>query len=321
MNAERRHMDFTGRVVLVTGASRGLGRDYAADFARRGAAVVVCARRHEEEPSKLDAVVEEVARSGGAVVGVHSDIGTPAGGQAVVDAAVASFGRLDVVVHNAGIVLPDSFADTTIDDLDSQLDVHVRGAFRVTRLAFEIMRDQGYGRFVFTSSPAALLGRAGVAGYTTAKMAVLGMANAVGLEGEEYGVLANSLLPMAPSRMADLVRLAEAERGYLERAAPELVTPMVLYLASEACSVNRRIFWASAGRYAEAFVGLTEGWLAAAASTPDPVDIAAHIDQIACRVGHQEHRTLTAAIDAFMANPRRVAADPRLQPPNDSIID
>lgn len=303
-------MEYQGRVVLVTGASMGLGREYALELARRGAEVVVCSRRPVEGPSKLDALVDEIGAAGGTALAVHADLGDPAAAERLVDAALSAFGRLDVVINNAGLVVADSFADARLADVDRQLDVHVRGAFELSRLAHPVMREQGYGRLVFTSSPAAVFGRPGIVGYAIAKMAVIGMATVVGIEGEPDGIKANSVLPMARSRLAGLVPPDPADRAFLELADPELVTPMVLYLAGESCGVNRRVFWASAGRYAEAFVGLTEGWTAALGTVPEPSEIGDRLAAITARHNYEEHPSLNAAMEAFMGRPPVGAVGP-----------
>jgi NAD(P)-dependent dehydrogenase (short-subunit alcohol dehydrogenase family) len=291
---------FDGRVAVVTGSGAGLGRLHALELARRGAAVVVndvgaAADGVGADPAVAEAVVSEITAAGGTAVACAESVATASGGEAIIRAATDAFGRVDVLVSNAGNMRPADFEQIQPADLDALLDVHVKGAFNVSRPAFIHMREQGYGRLVFTSSTAGLFGREGLAAYGAAKTAMIGLASVVGLEGADHGILANTILPHGTTRMGPASRTAratkldarDARRGAIIGAIrPEFVTPMVVYLCSEACRVTRRLFGAGAGRYAEAFIGLTRGWIAPDGAVPTVEGIAEQLGPIGDREGY-----------------------------------
>lgn len=268
---------FEGRVAIVTGAGGGLGRGYALELARRGARVVVndiggAVDGTGGSASAADAVVEEILSAGGEAVPSHHSVADPEQAAAIVDLAVETYGSVDVVINNAGILRDRSFANLTDDELEAVLRVHLVGAFHVSRPAFRVMKERGYGRFVFASSNSGLLGNFGQANYGAAKMGLVGLSNVLAIEGAKYGILSNVIAPVARTRMTEqlLGPLAEA-------ADPDRVVPMVVYLASEACRQTHEIYSAGGGHYARFFVGLTPGWTSAAATVED---IADHLDEI-----------------------------------------
>lgn len=268
---------FEGRVAIVTGAGGGLGRGYALELARRGARVVVndiggAVDGTGGSASAADAVVEEILSAGGEAVPSHHSVADPEQAAAIVDLAVETYGSVDVVINNAGILRDRSFANLTDDELEAVLRVHLAGAFHVSRPAFRVMKERGYGRFVFASSNSGLLGNFGQANYGAAKMGLVGLSNVLAIEGAKYGILSNVIAPVARTRMTEhlLGPLAEA-------ADPDRVVPMVVYLASEACRQTHEIYSAGGGHYARFFVGLTPGWTSAAATVED---IADHLDEI-----------------------------------------
>lgn len=281
-------IDFSGQVVVVTGAGRGLGRLYALELARRGAAVVVNdlgGTMHGDgaDPSVADQVVAEIEQTGGVAVASHDSVATPGGGEAIVRTAIERFDRLDAVVSNAGIFDSVPFDELSHADWRRMLGVHLDGGFHLGQPAFRVMKSQGYGRFVFIASSAGLFGQPLEAHYATAKAGLVGLTNVIAIEGAPHGILANTVLPFGTSRM---VTETVPDKNYLERSGflnairPELVVPIVVFLASRACDFGHRNYSACAGRYARVFVGLGEGWLAEPGSEPTAEEIATRIEQV-----------------------------------------
>jgi NAD(P)-dependent dehydrogenase (short-subunit alcohol dehydrogenase family) len=281
-------IDFTGQVAVVTGAGRGLGRLYALELARRRASVVVNdlgGTMHGDgaDPSVADEVVEEIERAGGVAVGSHDSVDSPEGGEAIVRMAIERFGRIDAVVSNAGIFNSVPFDELSQDAWRRMLGVHLDGGFHLSQPAFRAMKTQGYGRFVFIASSAGLFGQPLEAHYAAAKAGLLGLTNVIAIEGAQHGILANAVLPFGFSRMVtgtvDDPKFLE-ESGFLKAIKPELVTPIVVFLASRACQFSHHTYSACAGRFARVFVGLGRGWLAKSASNPSADDIAAHLSDV-----------------------------------------
>ncbi|OBH08283.1 MULTISPECIES: SDR family NAD(P)-dependent oxidoreductase [unclassified Mycobacterium] len=281
-------IDFTDRVAIVTGAGRGLGRLYALDLARRGAAVVVndlggSMRGLGADSAVADDVADEIAKAGGTAIASHDSVDSPEGAQAIVDAAVGAFGRLDAVVSNAGIFGSVPFEHLSHDEWARMLGVHLDGGFYLSQPAYRVMKDNGGGRFVFVSSSAGVFGQPMEAHYAAAKAGLVGLANVIAIEGEAHGISANCVMPTGFSRMVTETVGDErflAASGFMRAIRPELVVPLVTFLASEACTFTHRSYSATAGRYARVFVGLSEGWLADAESEPTAEDIDAHLEQI-----------------------------------------
>ncbi len=285
-------IDFTGQAVIVTGAGRGLGRLYALEFARRGAAVVVndlggTVRGEGSDSSVAEQVVAEIEQAGGTAVASHESVASAEGGEAIVRTAVEKFGRLDAVVSNAGIFGTVAFDDLQAADWRRMLNVHLDGGFYLSQPAFRVMKAQGYGRFVFISSSAGMLGQAEAAHYAAAKAGLVGLTNVISIEGAEHGILANTVLPTGYSRMVtatagDLEQYPEDSEifQFFKAIDPELIVPIVAFLASRSCSVTHHNYSACAGRYARVFTGLGEGWLAKPGSDPTADDIDAHLAEI-----------------------------------------
>ena len=250
---------FDDRVAVVTGGGRGLGRAYALLLASRGAKVVVndpggSLAGHGADGGPAHDVVDEIAAIGGEAVACTESVATPAGGKSVIDTALDAFGRLDVLVHNAGIVRRGSLTEMGYDDFDAVLDVHLRGAFHVVRPAFPVMCAAGHGRIVLTSSIGGLYGNHGVANYAAAKAGIIGLSNVAALEGEPNDVKCNVIVPGAVTRMA-----AGLDTSAYPPMEPELVAPAVGWLAHESCSISGEIIAAIAGRIARVFVAETPG--------------------------------------------------------------
>jgi NAD(P)-dependent dehydrogenase (short-subunit alcohol dehydrogenase family) len=281
-------IDFAGQVAVVTGAGRGLGRLYALDLARRGAAVVVndlggSMHGDGSDPSVADQVVAEIRAAGGTAVASHDSVACSAGGAAIVATAVEEFGRLDVVVSNAGIFTSVAFDELSEDDWRNMLQVHLDGGFYLAQPAYRVMKQQGYGRFVFISSSAGMFGQPWESHYAAAKAGLVGLTNVIALEGAEHGIKANTVLPFGLSRMVTETLgdpKALEETGFLKMIEPDLVVPMVTYLASRACEVSHHNYSAGTGHFARVFIGLAEGWSAAPGTAPAAEDIAAHLAQV-----------------------------------------
>ena len=236
---------FDGQVVVVTGAGGGLGRSHALDFARRGASVVVndlggSTIGEGKSSAAADAVVAEIHAAGGAAVASYDSVEN---GSGIISTAMEAYGRVDIVINNAGILRDTSFAKMTDADWDLVQRVHVNGAYSVTKAAWSIMQEQGYGRLIFTSSAAGIYGNFGQANYSAQKLALFGMAQTLALEGAKHNIQANCIAPVAGSRMTETILPPQA----VEALKPEAVTALVVYLCSRECQENGGIFETGAG--------------------------------------------------------------------------
>jgi NAD(P)-dependent dehydrogenase (short-subunit alcohol dehydrogenase family) len=282
-------IEFTDQVAIVTGAGRGLGRLYALELAQRGATVVVndlgSSMHGDGADSRVaDAVVNEILEAGGRAIASHDSVATVEGGARIVETAVKEFGRLDVVVSNAGIFHTTEFENLTPDDWESMVNVHLHGAFYLSQPAYRVMKSQSYGRFVFISSSAGLFGQPNSAHYAAAKAGVVGLSNVIAIEGAPHGISANCVLPFGYSRMVTETvgdrDQFQGELPFLDAIEPELVVPVVVFLASRECEVTHHYFSACAGRFSRVFVGQARGWVAARGANPSADDIAAHWAQV-----------------------------------------
>lgn len=273
---------FEDRVAVITGAGRGLGAAHAALLASRGAAVVVndpgvATDGSASEQRPADEVVAAIKANGGAAVADYGSVSDPDAAAAMVDRAVQEFGRVDIVINNAGILRDKAFHNMEWDDVGAVLDVHLKGAFYVTRPAFRLMREQGYGRIVMTASASGLLGNFGQANYGAAKMGLVGLMNVLAIEGAKYDVKVNAIAPIAGTRMTQ-----ELLGPMAEKLDPAYVAPVVAYLASEACGVTGEVYSVAGGTVSRMFVGLTTGWF----KHPDnegvltPEDVEANLEAI-----------------------------------------
>jgi NAD(P)-dependent dehydrogenase (short-subunit alcohol dehydrogenase family) len=255
-------ISFERRVAIVTGAGGGLGRAYALALAERGARVLVndlgsSVAGSGSDSSVAQAVVDEIVGAGGEAVANSDTVATAAGGEAIVDHAVRSFGRVDVLINNAGTMRLSSLAKLDVTTIGELLDVHLGAAFYVTQPAYRRMIEQRYGRIVFTVSSIGAFGIYGAGLYGAAKGGIVGLMNCLELEARRHDIRVNAIAPMAETRMSaegmyDAV--PEASRG------PELVAPVATYLASEECESHGQVWSAGAGSVAEFFTARTQGF-------------------------------------------------------------
>jgi NAD(P)-dependent dehydrogenase (short-subunit alcohol dehydrogenase family) len=251
---------FDDRVAIVTGAGGGLGREHALLLAARGAKVVVndlggAVDGSGSSAGPAQATAKEIEALGGAAVADTNTVATPEGGEAIVRTALEAFGRLDVVINNAGILRDKAFHHMTPELLDPVLDVHLRGAFNVTRPAWVALRERSYGRVLMTASNSGILGNFGQSNYGSAKMGLVGLARVLAQEGVKYNIKVNVLAPMARTRMTE-----ELLGPLADRLDPAAVAPVAAWLVHEDCPVTGEIYSAAGGRVARMFIGLTEGF-------------------------------------------------------------
>lgn len=274
---------FDGKVAIVTGAGGGLGREHAVALAARGAKVVVNdlgASRDGTGGSSAaaEAVVAEIVAAGGEAMANGASVTDPVAVQAMVDAAVAKWGSVDILINNAGILRDKSFAKMTLEDFRFVVDVHLMGAVNCTKAVWDGMRERNYGRIVMTTSSSGLYGNFGQANYGAAKMALVGLMQTLSIEGAKNNIKVNCLAPTAHTRMTEDLGAALP----LEALGPELVSPGLLYLVSEEAP-TRVILGAGAGGFERAYVTITQGDFAVG---PDALEqVAAKFDAISDRTG------------------------------------
>jgi len=295
---------FDGRVAIVTGAGRGIGRAYARLLAARGAHVVVndlggsMQGEGSDGGPAADAVAEIVDAGGMAAADTH-DVSTPDGAQALVDGAVEQFGRIDVVVNNAGIMRWAGMPDVDAEQLAQHLAVHVGGSFNTTRAAWPRMVEQQYGRIVMTTSTG-MFGLPNNTAYATAKAGVVGLTRSLTVAGTPHGIQVNLIAPAAFTRMAN-PKGDDVDESAVPEMAPDLVAPMVAFLAHEDCPVSGEIYTAGAGRFARLFVASTPGWVQAS-DRPTVEDVAEHWAAINDESGYYVPRDLMDWSAAFTAH-------------------
>ena len=250
---------YDNRVAVVTGGGRGLGRAYALLLASRGAKVVVndvgvSLKGQGQDDAPANEVVKEIKAAGGEAVACTESVATAAGGKAIIQAALDQYGRIDILIHNAGNVRRGSLKEMTYEDFDAVLDVHLRGAFHVVRAAFPLMCKAGYGRMVMTSSIGGLYGNKDVVNYSMSKAGLVGLSHVVALEGAAEGVKSNVIVPAAVTRMAEGL-----DTSMYPPMDPELVAPTVGWLVHESCSISGEMLISLAGRVAKAYLAETPG--------------------------------------------------------------
>lgn len=250
---------FDGRVAVVTGGGRGLGRAYCLLLASLGCKVVVndlggAIRGDGPDTTVAQALVDEIVAAGGEAIANADSVATPEGGRAIVQAALDAWGRIDVLIHNAGNVRYGSIRDLPYEDFRSVLDVHLLGAFHVVQAAFGPMCDAGYGRIVLTGSVGGLYGNENCVNYGMSKAGMVGLNAIAALEGEAFGVRCNTIVPGAVTRMAEGLDISQ-----YPPMGPELVAPVVGWLAHESCPITGELIASMAGRISRVFVAETRG--------------------------------------------------------------
>jgi NAD(P)-dependent dehydrogenase (short-subunit alcohol dehydrogenase family) len=293
-------MRFDDQVAVITGAGGGLGKQYALLLASRGARVVVndtggSVTGAGASTDAATTVVEEIRQHGGEAIADTHSVTSPEGGQAIINTALQAWGRVDIVINNAGIVRDAPFEDITADRLEPLVDVHLRGAFHVTRPAWKVMREQRYGRILNTCSAAGLLGAERMSNYGAAKTGLVGLTRVLAAEGADSNVKVNAIAPIAYTRMlahsvdgatgreavendaAAQAVLDDLVAQYLQKLDPALVAPVAAFLTHRDCPVSGEIYTVGAGHVARFFIGRTKGFYSPALSMEQVRD---HLDEI-----------------------------------------
>lgn len=286
---------FDDRVAVITGAGGGLGRAHALLLASRGAKIVV-----NDLGGSMDGVggdntpaqkvVDEIKAAGGEAVPNYDSVSEWDSAQKIIQTAIDSYGKVDILINNAGILRDKSMMKMEMQDWELIIAVHLSGTFFCTKAAFPHMREAGYGRILSTASAAGIYGNFGQTNYSAAKMGIAGMMLSVKLEGAKYNIKANTLVPVAGTRLTATVMPPQV----VEMLKPEFVSPIAAYAVSEACQASGQIFVAGAGYYSRA--AMVEGpgvfFDDPAAVTPD--DMAARLDEISSLEGAVEYDSATA---------------------------
>ncbi len=273
---------FDGRVALVTGGGRGMGRSHALQLAARGARVVVSDAGTElfgtgHDPGPAAGTVDAIHALGGEAVAYTEDLATEAGARGAVQAAVDAFGRIDVLVHNAGFTLGGmAFEDESLGRLDKLLAINTRAAYALAQEAWPAMQRQQHGRIVLAASTA-IYGLAGSIPYSTAKASYIGLTRGLAREGEAFGITVNLIEPAGATRMAENMAHSEFRDWFLATMRPELVSPLVVALTHATCRVTGEMLVVGGGRVARTVLAETLGYIADA---PSAEDVLAHLSDV-----------------------------------------
>ncbi len=293
---------FDEQVAVITGAGGGLGKQYALLLASRGARVVVndiggLVTGEGSNSEAADAAAAEIRDLGGEAIADSHSVTSPEGGEAIIDTALRAWGRVDILINNAGIVGDAPFEEMTADRFEPLLDVHLRGAFHVTRPAWKVMRDQGYGRILNTCSAAGILGSNGMSNYGSAKTGLIGLTRVLAAESANQNIKVNAIAPIAYTRMlehsvagveqpdgpAAQAVLDDLVSQYLKKLDPALVAPVAAFLTHRDCPVSGEIYTVGAGHVSRFFIGRTKGFYSPALSIEDVRD---HLDTIRDEAGY-----------------------------------
>ncbi len=294
-------ISFEGQVALVTGAGAGLGRAYAMDLAKRGAKVVVNdlggdPHGQGENRAAAQKVVDEIKAAGGEAVPNYSSVADYDGGFEMVKTAIDTWGRLDVVVCNAGILRDVAFHNMSEEDWDKVFAVHIKGSFTVLRAAWPVFRQQSYGRVVLTTSSSGIYGQFGQANYGAAKTAMLGLMNVLKQEGAKYNVMVNTVAPVAGTRLTQTVMPQEM----VDRLKPELVSPAVVYLVSKENTDSGMVIEAGAGNFNRAAIVKGPGLQAGMAEVKDAEWVQANWGAITSLEGAQPMWRTGQTLDDYL---------------------
>ena len=296
-------ISFAGQVALVTGAGAGLGRAYALDLAKRGAKVVVNdlggdPHGEGENRSAAQKVVDEIKAMGGEAAPNYDSVATYDGGFNMVKTAIDNFGRLDIVICNAGILRDVAFHNMSETDWDKIFDVHMKGAFTVLRAAWPVFRQQSYGRVVLTSSSSGIYGNFGQANYGAAKTGNIGLMNVLKQEGDKYNVKVNTLAPVAGTRLTATVMPADM----VEKISPDHVVPAVIYMVSSECQDSGMIIEAGAGNFNRAAIVKGPGIQPGMDSVKDAEWVSANWGKITSLEGAVPMWNNQLTVDAYKAS-------------------
>jgi NAD(P)-dependent dehydrogenase (short-subunit alcohol dehydrogenase family)/acyl dehydratase/putative sterol carrier protein len=309
---------FDDKVAIVTGAGAGLGRVYALELARRGARVVVNDLGGARDgtgggsASPADQVVAEIRSAGGRAVASHDSVATTEGGANIVKTALDAFGTVDILINNAGILRDKTFAKLEPENWQAVLDVHLTGAYNVTRHAFPVMKKKGYGRIIMTTSASGLYGNFGQTNYSAAKLGLVGLMNSLKLEGRQYHIHVNAVAPFAASRLTEDIMPPDL----FQRSRPEFIAPLVTYLCSDRCSESGDIYVAGMGYYSRAAVVTGPGKiLAAEGQVPTAEAVMANMEAIRDLSAGRYYEDLSSQVGDFLKNFQSPAAVEAESPP------
>ena len=284
-------LGYDGKVAVITGAGGGLGRSHALELAKRGALIVVndlggSVDGQDSSHTAAQQMVDEIKAAGGEAVANYDSVATAEGGKAIIQTALDTFERIDIVINNAGILRDAAFKNMTPELLEPVIDVHLKGAFYVTQAAWQHMRDQNYGRIVNTSSAAGIFGNFGQTNYGAAKAGLVGFTRVLAVEGAKNNIKANAIAPVAKTRMTEELLGAMADK-----LDPGFITPVVAWLAHEDVPVSGEVYSCGGGHVARIFTGVTQGWTDTESLTVE--DIRDHFDEIRDETGYAVPANLT----------------------------